>query len=299
MVSDDAAFPFEITNETLNVTTFPVWTYRATVVVIVGFAVPHTGLGENAAHVPSAVAAAREVSVGWICPPSAHVFVAPIVAVPSIRGVVTDFPLLAVNIVVSIAWVCEVVDTAFVEVDVIEPGVPIVTVPDPVIVVKFIPFPDAMEYTVPLPATCHVPSSRRNFVPVLARIGHSPIVEAVATERRVSLVSTRLVRSTPLSCTCIPVPVPVITSPETKDEVNPITGLVKTDWKGRVEMAIFALVNAEPAESSIIRTSAATGTAFRVSALISPAVALWNTAVSTAYPERDDTRSRILARIVL
>ena len=105
IVSEEAALPFYITNEMLNVTTCPIWTYRATVVVIVGFAVPHIDPGENDDHAPIAVAGARLVSVGWIWPPSAHVFVNPIVAVPSISGVVTDLPLAAVKIVLSIAWV--------------------------------------------------------------------------------------------------------------------------------------------------------------------------------------------------
>jgi hypothetical protein len=51
---------------------------------------------------------------------------------------------------VVIAWVCDVAVVAFVVLVVSVLGVPIVTEPEPVMVVKFIPLPDATEVTVPL-----------------------------------------------------------------------------------------------------------------------------------------------------
>jgi hypothetical protein len=51
---------------------------------------------------------------------------------------------------VVITWVCDVAVVAFVVVVFKVLGVPIVTVPEPVMVVKFIPLPDATEVTVPL-----------------------------------------------------------------------------------------------------------------------------------------------------
>jgi hypothetical protein len=127
--------------------------------------------------------------------------------------------------------VCEVVVTALVDEEVIDPGVPSVTVPVPVIVVKFIPLPEATDVTVPDPpgTVCHVPSSRRYFVPVLARMGRRPVADAVATEiiseppviwkdacavgvrafvRRESEVSTRSEKSVPESTKLVPVVFP-------------------------------------------------------------------------------------------
>jgi hypothetical protein len=94
---------------------------------------------------------------------------------------VNVFAPAIVGIVLSMAWVCELAETAFVEVLVTEPPAPSVTLPDVVIaVLGDIPLPGVMLVTVPLlyvGMAVHTPVTP--LVDVVTLTNHCPALHVV------------------------------------------------------------------------------------------------------------------------